>query len=71
MESGLEHPYLREFFGTEAETVKDKKILPFLNDNQKFTVKEYRQELYNHLASQKRQAHKQLVIRVHRNVDRP
>ena len=32
VESGLEHPYLREFFGTEAETVKDKKILPFLND---------------------------------------
>lgn len=50
VEQALNHPYVKEFKNTEDELVRDGPIETFMDDNHKYTVKEYRDALYTHIA---------------------
>lgn len=63
IEEAILHPYLKEFQGTEEEGVKDSIVETLMDDNFKYSVKEYRDALYMHLNEKKKNDHKHLIIR--------
>ncbi|CAD8195599.1 unnamed protein product [Paramecium pentaurelia] len=67
VEQALNHPYVKEFKGTEDEISRDSAIETFMDDNHKFTVKEYRDALYSHITQKKKMEH-QILIRNLKNV---
>jgi len=64
VEEALEHPYVETFHKTEKEkeTVCDKIIKIPMDDNTKYTVKEYRQRLYDDIMKRKRDIKKNILI---------
>jgi len=64
VEEALEHPYVETFHKTEKEKeiVCDKIIKIPMDDNTKYTVKEYRQRLYDDIMKRKREIKKNTLI---------
>ncbi|CAD8209274.1 unnamed protein product [Paramecium pentaurelia] len=67
VEQALNHPYVKEFKGTEDEISRDSAIEALMDDNHKYTVKDYRDALYSHITQKKKLEH-QIVIRNLKNV---
>ncbi|CAD8111786.1 unnamed protein product [Paramecium sonneborni] len=61
VEQALNHPYVKEFKGTEDEISRDSAIETFMDDNRKYSVKEYRDNLYSHITQKKKLEHKILI----------
>ncbi len=47
IEEALKHPFVKDFHCLEEEIVCQKPIPISMNDNKKFTIREYREALYN------------------------
>jgi mitogen-activated protein kinase 15 len=58
----LEHPYVSEFHDVEKEIVCDKKIIIPIEDNIKYSVKEYRQKIYEDITRKKKEIRKRILI---------
>jgi mitogen-activated protein kinase 15 len=54
IEEALAHPYVEAFHSKEKENVCEKIIKIPMDDNTKYTVKEYRQRLYDDILKRKR-----------------
>nr|AAS55115.1 mitogen activated protein kinase 4 [Tetrahymena thermophila] len=54
VEQALEHPYVKDFHCPEEEIVCGRVIPISMNDNKKFSIKEYREALYNQIYQEKR-----------------
>ncbi|CAD8212633.1 unnamed protein product [Paramecium octaurelia] len=67
VEQALNHPYVKEFKGTEDEISRDSAIETQMDDNHKYSVKEYRDNLYAHI-NQKRKMEHRINIREFQNV---
>jgi len=61
VEEALEHPYVAFFHHPEEEIVCDRVIKIPMDDNHKYTVKEYRQKLYDDILKRKREIRKKIV----------
>lgn len=59
-EQALEHPYVRAFHKPEREPALDHDVVPMLSDAVQLTVEEYRNKLYEVIASQKRSDNRQM-----------
>ena len=46
VEEALEHPYLSQFHNPAAEPICKKKIVISIDDNKKFSIREYRMKIY-------------------------
>ena len=60
VEEALSHSYLKDFKGTEAESNFNGVISVSMNDNKKFSIKEYREALYLDIAKKKKEERKKL-----------
>lgn len=71
VEEALKHNYLRDFSGTEEEITFDGVIKVPMNDNKKFSIREYREALYNDIARRKKDERKRqqnnVVINIQSN----
>lgn len=54
VEQALEHPYVKDFHCLEEEIACDRVIPISMNDNKKFSIKEYREALYNQISQKKK-----------------
>lgn len=54
----LSHPYLKDFKGTEEEIKFNGVISVAMNDNKKFSIREYREALYADIARKKKEERK-------------
>jgi mitogen-activated protein kinase 15 len=65
IDQALEHPYVLEFHDQykDSEIVCDRAIKIPVNDNIKYTVKEYRQKLYDDILKRKKEIRKKLIAR--------
>ena len=61
VEEALEHPYVAFFHHPEEEIICDRIIKIPMDDNHKYTVKEYRQKLYDDILKRKREIRKKIV----------
>lgn len=63
VEKALEHPYLSEFHSQykETEITCEKTITIPIDDNIKYTVKEYRQKLYDDILKRKKEIRRKLI----------
>lgn len=63
IEEALRHPYVSEFHDQyeETEIVCEKPIRIPIDDNVKYTVKEYRQKLYDDILKRKKEIRKKLI----------
>ena len=57
-EEALKHKYVEQFSSPEEEIVCDSIIKISMNDNKKFSIREYREALYNDIAKQKKEQRK-------------
>jgi mitogen-activated protein kinase 15 len=55
VQQALEHPYVQDFRSLEEEIVIEKPIEVYMDDNKKFTIKEYRDALYNEISKKKKE----------------
>ena len=58
----LEHPYVAEFHDVEKEIICEKKIIIPIEDNIKYSVKEYRQKIYEDITRKKKEIRKRILI---------
>lgn len=58
VEEALKHPYVADFHSPEEELVRDKPIEVTMDDNKKFSIKEYRDALYNDISKKKKEQRK-------------
>jgi mitogen-activated protein kinase 15 len=63
VKKALEHPYVAEFHNqySDTEITCDKPILIPIDDNIKYTVREYRQKLYDDILKRKKEIRKKLL----------
>jgi mitogen-activated protein kinase 15 len=63
VDEALEHPYVADFHEqySETEITCDKNISIPIDDNIKYTVKEYRQKLYDDILKRKKEIRKKLI----------
>jgi len=54
-EQALNHKYCAEFKNPEEEIVCDKPIAITMNDNKKFSIKDYREALYADISKRKKE----------------
>jgi mitogen-activated protein kinase 15 len=59
----LEHPYVTEFHEPDKELVCERKITIPVDDNVKYTVKDYRQRIYDDITKKKKEIRKRLMQR--------
>lgn len=62
IEDALKHPYLADFHDLEKEIVCEKKVIVAIDDNVKYSVKEYRQKIYDDISKKKREIRKRLMV---------
>lgn len=58
VEEALKHPYVADFHSPEEEVVREKAIEIPMDDNKKFSIKEYRDALYNDISRKKKEIRK-------------
>ncbi|CAD8126233.1 unnamed protein product [Paramecium sonneborni] len=63
VEQALEHRYIKEFKNTEEESKRDAPLETFMDDNHKYSIKEYQNTLYNLIVQNKRIEHKSQIMR--------
>ncbi|CAD8125745.1 unnamed protein product [Paramecium sonneborni] len=63
VEQALEHRYIKEFKNTEEESKRDTPLETVMDDNHKYSIKDYQNTLYNHIVQKKRIEHKSLIFR--------
>ena len=61
IDEALQHPFVEAFHQKEKETVCDKIIKIPMDDNTKYSVKEYRQRLYDDILKRKKEIRKKIV----------
>jgi mitogen-activated protein kinase 15 len=61
VEEALEHPFVEAFHVADQEIVSDKTIKIPMDDNTKYSVKEYRQKLYDDILNRKRDLKKKMI----------
>ena len=57
-EQALKHPYVAQFHNPEEEPICEKKIFIPIDDNQKFSIREYRNKLYSDIHKRKKEMRK-------------
>lgn len=60
-EQALKHPYVAQFHNPEEEPVCTKKIFIPIDDNQKFSIREYRNKLYSDIHKRKKEMRKKIL----------
>ena len=63
IEEALKHPYVEQFSSPEEEIACDHIIEIQMDDNTKFSVKEYRSAIYDDISKKKREQKKRLIER--------
>ena len=63
IEQALNHPYLTQFHDEEEEIIC-KKIIEIPLDDHKYSIKDYREQLYNDIKKKKREQRKEYLLRV-------
>lgn len=58
VEQALQHPYVKDFHCPQEEITCERPIPISMNDNQKFSIKEYREALYNEISLKKKEQRK-------------
>ena len=61
IDEALQHPFVEAFHQKEKESVCDKIIKIPMDDNTKYSVKEYRQRLYDDILKRKKEIRKKIV----------
>jgi len=61
IDEALEHPFVEAFHQKDKETVCEKIIKIPMDDNTKYSVKEYRQRLYDDILKRKKEIRKKIV----------
>jgi len=65
-EQALKHPYVAQFHNTDDEPVCTRKINIPIDDNQKFSIREYRNKLYSDIHKRKKELRKK-TLQAHQN----
>lgn len=65
-EQALKHPYVAQFHNPDDEPVCNKKINIPIDDNQKFSIREYRNKLYSDIHKRKKELRKK-ILQSHHN----
>jgi len=60
-EQALKHPYVAQFHNPDEEPVCTKKINIPIDDNQKFSIREYRNKLYSDIHKRKKELRKKIL----------
>ena len=60
-EQALKHPYVAQFHNPDEEPVCNKKINIPIDDNQKFSIREYRNKLYSDIHKRKKELRKKIL----------
>ena len=61
VEEALQHPYVAQFHNPEEEPTCDKKIFIPIDDNKKFSIREYRNKLYSDIHKRKKELRKKIL----------
>ena len=64
-EECLQHPYVAQFSNPDEEINCTKKINIPIDDNQKFSIKEYRNKLYADIHKRKKELRKKILLSHH------
>ena len=64
-EQVLRHPYVAQFHNPDDEPVCTKKINIPIDDNQKFSIREYRNKLYSDIHKRKKELRKKILASHH------
>ena len=62
VQEALEHPYLTQFHNDENEPICKKKIVIPIDDNKKFSIREYRMKIYYDIQTRKKEMRKKKLI---------
>ena len=60
-EQALRHPYIAQFHNPEDEPVCTRRINIPIDDNQKFSIREYRNKLYADIHKRKKELRKKIM----------
>ena len=60
-EQALQHPYVAQFHNPDEEPLCTKKIFIPIDDNQKFSIREYRNKLYSDIHKRKKEMRKKIL----------
>lgn len=60
-EQALKHPYVAQFHNPDDEPICTKKINIPIDDNQKFSIREYRNKLYGDIHKRKKELRKKIL----------
>ena len=60
-EEALEHPYVSQFHNEDDEPVCSKTINITMDDNHKFSIREYREKLYSDIHKRKKELRKKIL----------
>ena len=60
-EQALQHPYVAQFHNPDEEPICTKKIAIPIDDNQKFSIREYRNKLYSDIHRRKKEMRKKIL----------
>ena len=60
-EQALEHPYVAQFHNPDEEPICTRKIHIPIDDNQKFSIREYRNKLYSDIHKRKKELRKKIL----------
>ena len=61
VEQALKHPYVAQFHNPDEEPNCTKKINIPIDDNQKFSIREYRNKLYSDIHKRKKELRKKIL----------
>lgn len=61
VEEALDHPYVSDFHKIEEEIECERKVTIPMDDNQKFSLEEYREKLYDEILKRKMEIRKKLI----------
>lgn len=67
VEEALDHPYIADFHKIEDEIICEKKISIPMDDNQKFSLDQYRTKLYDEILKRKMEIRKKLIESIKKN----
>lgn len=64
-EQALRHPYVAQFHNPEDEPICNRRINIPIDDNQKFSIREYRNKLYADIHKRKKELRKKVMASHH------
>ena len=62
VQEALEHPYLAQFHNDANEPVCEKQIVIPIDDNKKFSIREYRMKIYIDIQNRKKELRKKKLL---------